>query len=154
MIKNLNKRDSMEKTNIQLINFMKSIFLDVDLNIRKGRIFINNCLSWIASLIWFIFFSAEFNCMFGLQILSIILLATYPFMANLHGLELKILINMASVLKNMFAVSQKKNHLFYFHRHLASSIEKKGISDVNKHFQISSLVNLLKYINRWLIIQK
>lgn len=44
--------------------------------------------------------------MFGLQILSIILLTTYPFMANLHGQELKILINMASVLKNMFAVSQ------------------------------------------------
>jgi hypothetical protein len=30
----------------------------------------------------------------------------YPFMANLHGMELKILITMASVLKNMFAVSQ------------------------------------------------
>lgn len=38
-------------------------------------------------------------------ILSIILLTTYPFMANLHGLELKILINIASVLKNMFAAT-------------------------------------------------
>ena len=53
-----------------------------------------------------IFSSTKFNCMFGLQILSIILLSMYPFMANLHGMELKILITMASVLKNMFAVSQ------------------------------------------------
>jgi hypothetical protein len=34
------------------------------------------------------------------------LLATYPFIADLHGAELKILINIASLLKNMFAVSQ------------------------------------------------
>ncbi|XP_062196685.1 probable peptide/nitrate transporter At3g43790 isoform X1 [Phragmites australis] len=38
-------------------------------------------------------------------ILSILLLATYPFTANLHGLELKILINIASLLKNMFAAT-------------------------------------------------
>ncbi|XP_062208699.1 protein ZINC INDUCED FACILITATOR-LIKE 1-like [Phragmites australis] len=38
-------------------------------------------------------------------ILSILLLATYPFMANLHGPELKILINIASLLKNMFAAT-------------------------------------------------
>ncbi|GJN06321.1 hypothetical protein PR202_ga24039 [Eleusine coracana subsp. coracana] len=38
-------------------------------------------------------------------ILSIFLLATYPFMANLHGTELKILINIASLLKNMFAAT-------------------------------------------------
>ncbi|CAO2207906.1 unnamed protein product [Urochloa humidicola] len=38
-------------------------------------------------------------------VLSILLLATYPFMANLHGLELKILINIASLLKNMFAAT-------------------------------------------------
>ncbi|XP_066308745.1 protein ZINC INDUCED FACILITATOR-LIKE 1-like [Miscanthus floridulus] len=38
-------------------------------------------------------------------ILSILLLTTYPFMSNLHGLELKILINMASVLKNVFAAT-------------------------------------------------
>ncbi|KXG32280.1 protein ZINC INDUCED FACILITATOR-LIKE 1 isoform X2 [Sorghum bicolor] len=38
-------------------------------------------------------------------ILSIILLSMYPFMANLHGMELKILITMASVLKNMFAAT-------------------------------------------------
>lgn len=40
-----------------------------------------------------------------MQVLSILLLASYPFMANLHGLELTILINIASLLKNMFAVS-------------------------------------------------
>jgi hypothetical protein len=44
--------------------------------------------------------------MFALQILSIILLITYPFMSNLHGLELKILVNIASILKNVFAVSK------------------------------------------------
>ncbi|CAL4950418.1 unnamed protein product [Urochloa decumbens] len=38
-------------------------------------------------------------------VLSILLLATYPFMANLDGLELKILINIASLLKNMFAAT-------------------------------------------------
>ncbi|KAF0917457.1 hypothetical protein E2562_020573 [Oryza meyeriana var. granulata] len=38
-------------------------------------------------------------------VLSILLLSTYPFMANLYGLELKILINIASVLKNMFAAT-------------------------------------------------
>ncbi|XP_040385363.1 protein ZINC INDUCED FACILITATOR-LIKE 1-like isoform X2 [Oryza brachyantha] len=38
-------------------------------------------------------------------VMSILLLATYPFMANLYGLELKILINIASVLKNMFAAT-------------------------------------------------
>ncbi|KAG8052584.1 hypothetical protein GUJ93_ZPchr0001g31340 [Zizania palustris] len=38
-------------------------------------------------------------------VLSILLLATYPFMANLYGLELKILINIASLLKNMFAAT-------------------------------------------------
>uniref|UniRef100_A0A453ERT0 Uncharacterized protein n=1 Tax=Aegilops tauschii subsp. strangulata TaxID=200361 RepID=A0A453ERT0_AEGTS len=37
-------------------------------------------------------------------VLSILLLATYPFMANLYGVELKVLINIASLLKNMFAV--------------------------------------------------
>ncbi|CAL4976804.1 unnamed protein product [Urochloa decumbens] len=38
-------------------------------------------------------------------VLSILLLATYPFMANLNGLELKILINIGSLLKNMFAAT-------------------------------------------------
>ncbi|XP_025817905.1 protein ZINC INDUCED FACILITATOR-LIKE 1-like isoform X2 [Panicum hallii] len=38
-------------------------------------------------------------------VLSILLLATYPFMTNLHGPELKILINIASLLKNMFAAT-------------------------------------------------
>nr|CAB3476925.1 unnamed protein product [Digitaria exilis] len=38
-------------------------------------------------------------------VLSILLLASYPFMANLHGLELTILINIASLLKNMFAAT-------------------------------------------------
>ncbi|KAL6626365.1 hypothetical protein ACP70R_030091 [Stipagrostis hirtigluma subsp. patula] len=38
-------------------------------------------------------------------ILSILLLATYPFMANLQGTELKILISIASLLKNMFAAT-------------------------------------------------
>ncbi|XP_008673934.1 protein ZINC INDUCED FACILITATOR-LIKE 1 [Zea mays] len=38
-------------------------------------------------------------------ILSIILLITYPFMSNLHGLELKILVNIASILKNVFAAT-------------------------------------------------
>ncbi|XP_062196615.1 probable peptide/nitrate transporter At3g43790 isoform X5 [Phragmites australis] len=38
-------------------------------------------------------------------ILSILLLTTYPFMANLHGLELKILINTASLLKNVFSAT-------------------------------------------------
>jgi hypothetical protein len=43
--------------------------------------------------------------MFDLQVLSILLLSTYPFMANLYGLELKVLINIASLLKNMFAAT-------------------------------------------------
>lgn len=38
-------------------------------------------------------------------VLSILLLATYPFMANLYGTELKVLINIASLLKNMFAAT-------------------------------------------------
>ncbi|KAK1664347.1 hypothetical protein QYE76_052506 [Lolium multiflorum] len=38
-------------------------------------------------------------------VLSILLLATYPFMANLYGMELKVLINIASVLKNVFAAT-------------------------------------------------
>ncbi|BAD81084.1 major facilitator superfamily antiporter [Oryza sativa Japonica Group] len=38
-------------------------------------------------------------------VLSILLLSTYPFMANLYGLELKVLINIASLLKNMFAAT-------------------------------------------------
>ncbi|WVZ71571.1 hypothetical protein U9M48_020143 [Paspalum notatum var. saurae] len=38
-------------------------------------------------------------------ILSIILLTAYPFMGNLNGLELKILVTLASVLKNMFAAT-------------------------------------------------
>lgn len=38
-------------------------------------------------------------------VLSVLLLTTYPFMANLYGLELKILINIASLLKNMFAAT-------------------------------------------------
>lgn len=38
-------------------------------------------------------------------VLSILLLATYPFMANLYGVELKVLINIASLLKNMFAAT-------------------------------------------------
>uniref|UniRef100_A0A0D9UZP8 Major facilitator superfamily (MFS) profile domain-containing protein n=1 Tax=Leersia perrieri TaxID=77586 RepID=A0A0D9UZP8_9ORYZ len=38
-------------------------------------------------------------------VLSILLLSTYPFMANLYGLELKVLINVASLLKNMFAAT-------------------------------------------------
>ncbi|GJN37979.1 hypothetical protein PR202_gb26984 [Eleusine coracana subsp. coracana] len=41
-------------------------------------------------------------------VLSIFLLATYPFMANLHGTELKILINIASLLKNMFATQEQR----------------------------------------------
>ncbi|EMS56417.1 hypothetical protein TRIUR3_14593 [Triticum urartu] len=38
-------------------------------------------------------------------VLSILLVATYPFMANLYGVELKVLINIASLLKNMFAAT-------------------------------------------------
>ncbi|KAM0861482.1 hypothetical protein ACQ4PT_045870 [Festuca glaucescens] len=38
-------------------------------------------------------------------VLSILLLATYPFMANLYGMELKVLINIASLLKNVFAAT-------------------------------------------------
>jgi len=45
-------------------------------------------------------------------VLSILLLATYPFMTNLHGPELKILINIASLLKNMFAVSPVSANMF------------------------------------------
>lgn len=37
--------------------------------------------------------------------LSILLLPTYPFMANLYGLELKVVINIASLLKNIFAAT-------------------------------------------------
>uniref|UniRef100_A0ACD5VRP6 Uncharacterized protein n=1 Tax=Avena sativa TaxID=4498 RepID=A0ACD5VRP6_AVESA len=39
------------------------------------------------------------------QVLSILILATYPFMANLYGMELKVLINIASLLKNIFAAT-------------------------------------------------
>ncbi|OQU86703.1 hypothetical protein SORBI_3003G131600 [Sorghum bicolor] len=35
-------------------------------------------------------------------VLSILLLTTYPFMVNLQGLELKVLINIASLMKNVF----------------------------------------------------
>uniref|UniRef100_A0A453MJD1 Uncharacterized protein n=1 Tax=Aegilops tauschii subsp. strangulata TaxID=200361 RepID=A0A453MJD1_AEGTS len=38
-------------------------------------------------------------------VLSILLLTTYPFLSNLYGVELKVLINIASLLKNMFAES-------------------------------------------------
>ncbi|XP_048548565.1 probable peptide/nitrate transporter At3g43790 [Triticum urartu] len=38
-------------------------------------------------------------------VLSILLVATYPFIANLYGVELKVLINIASLLKNMFAAT-------------------------------------------------
>ncbi|PAN31295.1 hypothetical protein PAHAL_5G410400 [Panicum hallii] len=38
-------------------------------------------------------------------VLSILLLTTYPFMANLQGTELKILINVASLLKNVFSAT-------------------------------------------------
>jgi hypothetical protein len=54
------------------------------------------------------------------QVLSILLLATYPFMANLYGMELKVLINIASLLKNVFAVSpllwleQNCQRFYYF----------------------------------------
>ncbi|XP_021313321.1 protein ZINC INDUCED FACILITATOR 1 isoform X2 [Sorghum bicolor] len=37
-------------------------------------------------------------------ILSILLLTTYPFMHNLQGLELKVLINIASILKNVLSI--------------------------------------------------
>ncbi|XP_066379177.1 protein ZINC INDUCED FACILITATOR-LIKE 1-like isoform X1 [Miscanthus floridulus] len=38
-------------------------------------------------------------------ILSILLLTVYPFMANLQGPELKVLINIASILKNVFSAT-------------------------------------------------
>lgn len=38
-------------------------------------------------------------------VLSILVLAMYPFMAKLQGLELKLLINIASLLENVFSVS-------------------------------------------------
>uniref|UniRef100_A0A453MJE1 Major facilitator superfamily (MFS) profile domain-containing protein n=1 Tax=Aegilops tauschii subsp. strangulata TaxID=200361 RepID=A0A453MJE1_AEGTS len=38
-------------------------------------------------------------------VLSILLLTTYPFLSNLYGVELKVLINIASLLKNMFAAT-------------------------------------------------
>ncbi|XP_051220488.1 probable peptide/nitrate transporter At3g43790 [Lolium perenne] len=38
-------------------------------------------------------------------VLSILVIATYPFMANLHGMELKVLVNIASLLKNIFAAT-------------------------------------------------
>ncbi|KAM0901323.1 hypothetical protein ACQ4PT_020075 [Festuca glaucescens] len=41
-------------------------------------------------------------------VLSILLLATYPFMANLYGMELKVLINIASLLKNVFAAQEQR----------------------------------------------
>lgn len=50
--------------------------------------------------------------MFDVQVFSILLLASYPFMSNLYGLELKILINIASLLKNMFAVSPVSTNMF------------------------------------------
>ncbi|XBI67144.1 hypothetical protein VPH35_046553 [Triticum aestivum] len=42
---------------------------------------------------------------YQLVVLSILLVATYPFIANLYGVELKVLINIASLLKNMFAAT-------------------------------------------------
>ncbi|KAK1620013.1 hypothetical protein QYE76_025530 [Lolium multiflorum] len=41
-------------------------------------------------------------------VLSIITLATYPFMKNLYGMELKALINIASLLKNIFAGQEQR----------------------------------------------
>uniref|UniRef100_A0A3B6N2S0 Major facilitator superfamily (MFS) profile domain-containing protein n=1 Tax=Triticum aestivum TaxID=4565 RepID=A0A3B6N2S0_WHEAT len=38
-------------------------------------------------------------------VLSVLLLATYPLMSNLYGMELQVLINIASLLKNMFAAT-------------------------------------------------
>ncbi|XP_037438845.1 probable peptide/nitrate transporter At3g43790 isoform X1 [Triticum dicoccoides] len=38
-------------------------------------------------------------------VLSILMLTTYPFMGNLYGVELKVLINIASLLKNLFAAT-------------------------------------------------
>uniref|UniRef100_A0A0E0DP72 Major facilitator superfamily (MFS) profile domain-containing protein n=1 Tax=Oryza meridionalis TaxID=40149 RepID=A0A0E0DP72_9ORYZ len=38
-------------------------------------------------------------------ILSVLLLTAYPYMHNLHGLELKVLINIASILKNVFSAT-------------------------------------------------
>ncbi|XP_037412713.1 probable peptide/nitrate transporter At3g43790 isoform X3 [Triticum dicoccoides] len=51
------------------------------------------------------FRSAAYQMHVFFQVLSILLLATYPFMANLYGVELKVLINIASLLKNMFAAT-------------------------------------------------
>jgi hypothetical protein len=45
------------------------------------------------------------------QVFSIITLATYPFMENLYGMELKALINIDSLLKNIFAVSPLQTKL-------------------------------------------
>nr|CAB3472877.1 unnamed protein product [Digitaria exilis] len=60
---------------------------------------------------WQLMSAVMLYCIFSLhdtaylEVLSILLLASYPFMANLHGLELTILINIASLLKNMFAAT-------------------------------------------------
>ncbi|XP_073355649.1 probable peptide/nitrate transporter At3g43790 [Aegilops tauschii subsp. strangulata] len=40
-----------------------------------------------------------------MSVLSVLLLATYPLMSNLYGMELQVLINIASLLKNMFAAT-------------------------------------------------
>ncbi|CAM0870302.1 unnamed protein product [Alopecurus aequalis] len=39
----------------------------------------------------------------NVQVLSVLLLPTYPFMANLYGIELQVIINVDSLLKNIFA---------------------------------------------------
>ncbi|OQU86705.1 hypothetical protein SORBI_3003G131800 [Sorghum bicolor] len=41
-------------------------------------------------------------------VLSVLLLTTYPFMANLDGMELKTLINIASLLKNIFSTQEQR----------------------------------------------
>ncbi|VAH60358.1 unnamed protein product [Triticum turgidum subsp. durum] len=71
---------------------------------RSAAVCDKNILRQDTSLICLIYCTVPNACLF-FQVLSILLLATYPFMANLYGVELKVLINIASLLKNMFAAT-------------------------------------------------
>ena len=52
-----------------------------------------------------LFLCNSFFVNFPMQVISILLLSSYPFIAMLSGLGLSILINCASIMKNVFSVS-------------------------------------------------
>jgi len=66
---------------------------------------------WWFINVWAIFIISH---VFNMQVLSISLLASYPFMTKLSGPVLSIVVNSASMLKNIFSVSTNLNNFFFW----------------------------------------